>query len=226
MNYAETHLRQTDVIPADILNTPITIVGAGGIGSHTAYLLARTGFKNLTVFDDDTVEKHNLGGQIYTKYDVGRHKVDALKGIILRDTDIKINEISSRYFNTEEYPVVFEGTQFNQPKIVISGVDSMASRHAILDLLPFTCEYYIDGRMSISECQVYTCEPHVNRAKYLTTLFSDTESTFQACSAQQTMFTAYFMAGAIVNQVVHILTKASYKSEINLDSMGLRLGAR
>ena len=38
----------------------IMIIGAGGIGSHLISFLGRLGIYDITVFDDDNVEKKNL----------------------------------------------------------------------------------------------------------------------------------------------------------------------
>ena len=44
----------------------ILIVGAGGIGSTTAYTLAKMGCSNITVVDFDEVEIHNCSSQFYS----------------------------------------------------------------------------------------------------------------------------------------------------------------
>ncbi len=56
-----------------------TVVGgAGGIGSWLTLLLSRAGFKPI-VFDFDTLEEHNLGGQFFSKRQIGKTKVEALE---------------------------------------------------------------------------------------------------------------------------------------------------
>ena len=42
-------IRQSDLISESILDTPINIVGAGGIGSLTTLALAKVGFKHIRV---------------------------------------------------------------------------------------------------------------------------------------------------------------------------------
>lgn len=65
----------------------IMIIGAGGIGSYLIHNLNRINQRcrtdkpgvhlyDIQVFDDDKVEKSNLGNQMYSEHDVGELKVD------------------------------------------------------------------------------------------------------------------------------------------------------
>ena len=65
----------------------IMIIGAGGIGSYLIHNLNRINQRcrtdkpgvhlyDIHVFDDDKVEKNNLGNQMYSEHDVGELKVD------------------------------------------------------------------------------------------------------------------------------------------------------
>ena len=59
-------------------NARIHIVGCGSVGSTVAENLARSGVTNMTLWDFDKVEPHNLANQMFRQQDVGRLKVDAL----------------------------------------------------------------------------------------------------------------------------------------------------
>ncbi len=60
----------------------IHIIGCGSVGSTIAENLARCGIKNMSLWDFDKVEEHNIVNQMFTQEDVGEFKVDALKRII------------------------------------------------------------------------------------------------------------------------------------------------
>ena len=60
----------------------IHIIGCGSVGSTVAYMLARTGVTNFTLWDFDTVEPHNLANQMFRQKDIHKAKVDALLDII------------------------------------------------------------------------------------------------------------------------------------------------
>lgn len=71
----------------DPLRTTVTLIGSGGTGSFIAHGLARMDFAlrklgyggiHLTAYDDDEVERHNIGRQLYGFRDVGQNKAQAL----------------------------------------------------------------------------------------------------------------------------------------------------
>ncbi|MFX0072552.1 MAG: ThiF family adenylyltransferase, partial [Candidatus Hermodarchaeota archaeon] len=61
-----------------LLNSKITLVGLGALGSSAAYYLAAAGIGHLQIVDFDRVETSNLHRQIlhFTK-DVGRRKTES-----------------------------------------------------------------------------------------------------------------------------------------------------
>lgn len=52
----------------------ISIIGLGGIGSWLSVLLSRIGDHNFYIYDFDTIEEHNLGGQMYDVRRIGEYK--------------------------------------------------------------------------------------------------------------------------------------------------------
>src|SRR5580698_3514871 len=76
------------------LNVPITVCGAGALGSNLIDSLTRTGFSKITVIDMDRVDTHNLNTQVYADTDIGSLKVDALKNRIFRNIGTEIEAIN------------------------------------------------------------------------------------------------------------------------------------
>ena len=65
--------------------TSFALIGAGGLGGPVAYALAAAGARRIVLCDHDRVELSNLQRQIqFTTGDVGRRKVDALAGELVR----------------------------------------------------------------------------------------------------------------------------------------------
>lgn len=60
----------------------IHIVGCGSVGSTVAENLVRCGLTNLTLWDFDKVEAHNIVNQIFRQGDIGKLKVEALADIL------------------------------------------------------------------------------------------------------------------------------------------------
>lgn len=61
-----------------LAHSKVGIAGCGGMGSHVATALARTGIGRMVIADFDTVDDSNLFRQCYTPSDVGRSKTGAL----------------------------------------------------------------------------------------------------------------------------------------------------
>jgi sulfur carrier protein ThiS adenylyltransferase len=60
----------------------VGIAGCGGIGSHVALTLARSGFRHFILADHDAIDMSNLNRQAFFLGDVGNPKVDALRTYI------------------------------------------------------------------------------------------------------------------------------------------------
>jgi len=68
------------------LNTDIsiTVVGVGGVGFWVAKFAAMTGISEIYLFDDDTIEYHNLNRLDIPEKFIGRNKAD-VAGIIINN---------------------------------------------------------------------------------------------------------------------------------------------
>lgn len=70
----------------------IHIIGCGSVGSTIAELISRHGLTNVTLYDFDQVERHNLANQMFRHKDIGRPKAEALRDMLLEispDMEIK-----------------------------------------------------------------------------------------------------------------------------------------
>lgn len=78
--------------PLSIEDT-VHILGVGAIGSTIAEMVARLGIKNISVYDLDTVDKHNIANQVYFDDQIDTEKVTSIKDTILRinpEADVSI----------------------------------------------------------------------------------------------------------------------------------------
>jgi len=98
---------------------PVTLIGAGSVGSMIAVRLAKMGVRHLRVVDHDFVESHNIPMSEYRPCDIGQPKVAALARIIRQATGLAIVSEHRRY----------EGGRL--AGTVIACVDSMEAREAI-----------------------------------------------------------------------------------------------
>ena len=93
------------------------VYGAGGIGSWVALMLARAGLE-VGIFDDDVIESHNIGGQLFRMEDIGKKKVVAVQEIVKDFTGDDIHIFDER---------VIEGSMTNG--ICVMAFDNMKARH-------------------------------------------------------------------------------------------------
>jgi molybdopterin/thiamine biosynthesis adenylyltransferase len=110
---------------ARLANQPLTICGAGALGSHLADNLARQGFRQLRVIDRDRVEEHNVSTQLYSESDVGAWKVEVLRQRLFRATGIEIEALRKELGERTARTLLQEGG------LVLDTFDNSASRRLV-----------------------------------------------------------------------------------------------
>ena len=113
----------------------ISVVGCGGTGSHVLTNLAAMNHALVTLgrqplhvqaYDDDIIEEHNVGRQMFSPSDIGLNKSDVLIERINRYFGLQWESIPAR-FGTGMTSVNARGTN-----ILISCVDTVKSRKDIM----------------------------------------------------------------------------------------------
>jgi hypothetical protein len=208
--------RQLDLVTPDELRLPITMVGAGGIGSPTVLALAKMGCSNLTVYDPDFVEWHNLPNQFYRLEDVAQPKAVALGALVRTFTGIQICAVQEAV------------AEQRLSGLVISGVDSMAARQGIWrGSIRFRAgvEMYIDARMGAEVCRIYSIHPTDpdDVRRYELTLYDDEQAVDVACTAHAIVYNVLTIAGLIANQVKKHVKGEPLERELILDLKTLTL---
>lgn len=193
-------LRQLDIISPKELERPVTIIGVGGIGSPIALALAKMGCSNMTLYDDDMVEEHNLPNQIFREKDIDKPKVQAAKEIIKEFIGLDVTAKNEKYTN--------------QPlsNTVISGVDSMKVRKEIWSKIRGKPQVrlYIDARMGGELARIYAinpCDPD-DIEFYEKTLYSDDEAEQLKCTGRSIIYNVFGLASLIC-----VLVKKKEKGE-------------
>lgn len=209
-----SYLRQLEILSPDHLRRfAFTLIGAGGIGSATALLLAKMGVdvKKMTIYDPDTVAEHNLPNQMFFSEHLGLPKVEAIKSVIERFVG--------------EAPIVRQeaitGSEL-LTGIVISGVDSIEARRAIwraIRLKAGRVPLYIDARMGGLGSVIYTTRPHNpdDIRMYEGTLHDVSEAHEEPCTARAILFNTWLIAALIANQVRKYIVREPYSRVISLD---------
>ena len=106
----------------------VLVVGVGGIGHPCALVLAQNPRIELTILDDDLVERSNLHRLVaFTERDLGQRKTVALAAAIEQRCRVKIRCINGR-FGPEN--AVDLAKNF---ALVIEGTDNFASKFLVAD---------------------------------------------------------------------------------------------
>lgn len=187
--------RQQDLFRPDQALSPVTLIGAGGVGSAIGLLLAKMGVPKLAVFDFDTVEEHNLPSQLYRREDIGRPKTEALAEIAKSFADGQIDARTERF---ADQPLT---------GLVISAVDSMDVRLSIWERLRFNpdVELYVDTRMGANLAVIHCvrpCDPD-DVKRYERHLYPSSEASDIPCTARAIVYNTFgvaSMVGSIVRK--------------------------
>ena len=127
----------------------ITIGGLGSIGSWLSLFMGRI-VNTIYVYDFDTVEEHNLTGQLFGNAHIGMKKAEAVKNICRIYNPS--TEIISRGMFKEKSGVT---------PICFSGFDNMKARHDMFNSWRSlkNRELFIDARITAEQFWVYAVTP-------------------------------------------------------------------
>ncbi len=96
----------------------VMIIGAGGIGSYLVSFLNRVGIYDITVFDDDNVERKNLPTQNFHLGAIGEKKVASI--LLAHENTVQ----------TDPFPVLVE-KQLHGYDLVICCADNLGIRRLV-----------------------------------------------------------------------------------------------
>lgn len=216
--------RHMELFDPDKFEHPVTIIGAGATGSWLALALAKLGITDITVYDFDVVEEHNIPNQAFRvstiihendtdvhTSDIGAYKVNALRELVRESTGTIINIVNEKFVDQRLSGVVF------------LMVDSMSARKEIwensIKLKP-TVKLLIEPRMGLDVGRIYNVDPtdmnHIK--KYEDTYYGDDVAEVSACGASKTVITsALGITSWCSRQLINFYNKEELDNEILID---------
>ena len=189
-------------------DAPVVVVGgAGGIGSWLSFFLARANF-NVTLSDFDTVEEHNIGGQLFKKNQIGMYKAEAVGR--------NVSEFSTNTINAQIVKITEETATH---EFMFSAFDNMDARRAMFKVWKRSWNsmnrpIFIDGRLNAEQFQIFCVTPENADVYERIHLFNDSEVEDAPCSAQQTTHTAAMIAGHMVGFFTNHITNINLRDEV------------
>jgi molybdopterin/thiamine biosynthesis adenylyltransferase len=200
--------RQTGIFnPEQYKGARVTVIGAGSVGSFLVLSLAKMGLANITVYDHDKIEEHNLPNQFYRAEDVGEFKVEALADIVWKFAGVRLNVHPEKYQAQE-----LKG-------IVIVATDSMDSRKAIWlqvrrqPLVDLLADIRVGGEVAL----IFAIKPTLDRAFYEDSLYSSAEAFRAPCGQQAIIYTVLGTACYASSLLRKHLVGERYPKEQTLD---------
>ncbi len=112
----------------------VGIAGLGGLGSHIAFALARTGVGHLHLVDFDIVEPSNLNRQCYRICDLGKQKTEALADALYAVNPYLTITTDCVRVTSDNAAKIFA----NDP-IVCEAFDAPAAKAALIDAVLSDC---------------------------------------------------------------------------------------
>lgn len=183
---------QSGLLTTEKLNKSVLVVGAGAIGSFYAVTIAKMGFTNILVYDEDTVEDHNIANQMYPEIMVGRKKVDALERVVSDYSGVKISKID-KFWHPENA---------KDAEIVVMATDNMDARIAIWNHYKNkgTTKLIIDGRMGAQVFRAYCVDLSCpDKTFYESTLYPQKDAAPDRCTMKSIIFTVLGVASCMAN---------------------------
>jgi molybdopterin/thiamine biosynthesis adenylyltransferase len=145
-----------------LLNAKILIVGVGGLGCAAAQYLVAAGIGEITLIDDDNVEKTNLQRQVlHGEADVGINKcVSAKASLEQLNSDSKINVVQKR-LELDDYLNLLKSLD-----LVLDCTDNLTSRNILNQVCYQSDTPLISGAAIRMEGQLMSIVPQQNTACY------------------------------------------------------------
>lgn len=211
--------RHLPIFDPSKMENRVAIIGCGALGSRVFSALVELGITNISCYDFDVVEAHNLANQLFLQSHVGTHKVQACANWYELKTGYpppKQMTFSAERI-THESDIDFSGT------VVFLMVDSMKARRDIFECHLHTAPaLVIDGRMASTHGNVLLFDP-ANEAQttaWENTLTDDETTELSPCGTTMTVGTT---ASVIANLAVWQLILWAKDPEIMEEKIDLFL---
>jgi len=202
-------LRQLEIVLPEKLSFPITVIGAGAIGSVTVVTLAKMGCSDITVWDGDTLEDLNIPNQLCKPSMTGKLKVEALAVLVDELTEVQIKETHRPYIGQS-----LEG-------VVIVTVDNMTCRQRVWKRAKLNRKIplLIDARMGAEFARIYTIHPtNIDEGDfYGGNLYSNGEAERLPCSARSIIYCPTVIAGIVALLIKKYAINQPTRREILID---------
>lgn len=159
----------------------IILIGAGGLGTQLALLLAASGIQ-LTIVDDDLVSASNLIRQLaYTQKDIGQAKVDVLANAIrMRVPHSRIHKLQKKINKNLLHNLLTN----NHYQLVLDATDNRHAKCAINHACIAAQQTWICANALQTNGNLIVFNPREKNAPCYTCLYPQAQQQTNACATQ------------------------------------------
>lgn len=187
---------------------PTTVIGVGSVGSEVVMMLAKLGVSDITVYDHDEVESHNLPMSAYGIGDLARYKVEALAERVKRETGVTISTNRKKYASEKlKGSVVCCVDKMQEREVVFAGV----SGNPLVDV-------FVDTRVAGNLISVFAIRPSRKEdLEYYGMHFYSTDNALPPmCGRHGIITVSAVTAGFACTALTNVWTKGTTKRHVLL----------
>lgn len=207
VNVQNRFLRQLEIVPPEKLSFPITVIGAGAIGSAAVVTLAKMGCSDITVWDGDDLEDLNVPNQLCKPSMVGMPKVQTLAQLVYELTEVQIKQVQRPYIGQS-----LKG-------VVVVTVDNMICRQRVWKRARLNRKIPVlfDARMGAEFARIYAIHPtNIDEVDFYSENLYDNGERLP-CSARSIIYCPTVIAGFLALLIKQYAVNLSSPREILID---------
>ena len=139
-----------------LLDSRVLLIGAGGLGSPSAYYLAAAGVGTLGIIDADVVDESNLQRQIlHNTSRVGEYKAESAKETLeALNPDVKVVTYIERLDETNVARIIADYD------VIVDGTDNFPTRYLLNDAALLANKPVVHGSVFRFEGQITVFKPY------------------------------------------------------------------
>ena len=198
--------RQAMLVPREkVEETKLVVFGAGSVGSHFVKTAAKTGFKDIEVYDFDVVEEENIAAQAFDFEHIGKPKTEAIADIVKRGAGMDIIQHNERV--TEETEIIPEPNT-----VYVCVFDSFEARKLVFNKVKDYPTIFVDGRIGQHNIRHYLvdCSETKQVENYQKSLEGDVVSEL-ACGEKASAPINVQIAGMMIMNIINFIEGDTYE---------------
>lgn len=139
-----------------LLDSRVLLIGAGGLGSPSAYYLAAAGVGTLGIIDADVVDDSNLQRQIlHNTSRIGKYKAESARETLeALNPDVKVVTYLERLDETNVHQIIADYD------VIVDGTDNFPTRYLLNDAAIIANKPVVHGSVFRFEGQLTVFKPY------------------------------------------------------------------